>query len=158
MPSQNYRRRLWPLLLYLCDIFQALIHSPVCWFLVYGLLFLCIACVLLYILGDFAVSFTDIVSDHSQFWMVMLVAEWSAGYLFTPNSLAVRHTGIFHLVNCENNVELTSTLNRLYLTDFFLCQSELTICLLCFWSVSHVTFPTLTCIIHTCNLTIRIYS
>ena len=32
MPGKSYRRRLRSLLLYLCDVFRALINSLVCWF------------------------------------------------------------------------------------------------------------------------------
>ena len=32
MPRESYRRRLRSLLLYLCDVFRALINSLVCWF------------------------------------------------------------------------------------------------------------------------------
>ena len=32
MPGESHRRRLRSLLLYLCDVFRALINSLVCWF------------------------------------------------------------------------------------------------------------------------------
>ena len=32
MPGESYRRRLRPLLLYLCNLFRALSNTLVCWF------------------------------------------------------------------------------------------------------------------------------
>ena len=52
MPGESYRRQLRSLLLYLCDIFRALINSLVCWFCVSvpGLILFQIRCDMLFVL------------------------------------------------------------------------------------------------------------
>ena len=42
MPGESYRRRLWSLLLCLCDVFRALINSLVCWSIHWSRVFVCL--------------------------------------------------------------------------------------------------------------------